>query len=196
MQVNKLKLVILVGWIGALFTPSLSMVNGLEVEKNAWAQLTNIISRKELRNNLAVDESINFDHFMRCASYQEFARVISNNWQSVLTSFSAVGTNETERIALVGVGKSFGEDFYIAYGITLANLYQEHIVTSNELEWYIASRLISLDTCLIRRYQEPQVTNFVSKLKVAFPARSTWDRILSGVAYTNYLEEVEAGLWD
>lgn len=196
MKVNKLKLVILVGWIGALSTPSLSMVNGLEVEKNAWAQLTNTISRKELRNNLAVDESINFDQFMRCAPYQEFARVISNNWQSVLTSFLAVGTNEAERIALVGVGKSFGEDFYIAYGITLANLYQEHIVTSNELEWYIASRLISLDTCLIRRYQEPQITNFVSKLKVAFPARSTWDRILSGAAYTNYLEEVEAGLWD
>ena len=196
MQVNKIKLTILIGWIGALSTPSLSMVNGLEVEKNAWAQLTNTISRKELRNNLAVDESINFDHFMRCAPYQEFARIVSNNWQSVLTSFSAVGTNEAERIALVGVGKSFGEDFYIAYGITLANLYQEHIVTSNELEWYIASRLISLDTCLIRRYQEPQVTNFVSKLKVAFPARSTWDRILSGVAYTNYLEEVEAGLWD
>lgn len=196
MKVNKLKLVILVGWMGILSTPSLSMVNGLEVEKNAWTQLTNTLSKEELHNNLTVDESINFDQFMRCAPYQEFARAISNNWQSVLTSFSAVGTNEAERIALVGVGKSFGEDFYIAYGITLANLYQEHIVTSNELEWYIASRLISLDTCLIRRYQEPQVTNFVSKLKVAFPARSTWDRILSGAAYTNYLEEVEAGLWD
>ena len=173
-----------------------SATNNSSIIECAWNQFTNQVPDKDWMDYFTLSESLNFDLYLRRPSYQTFACTISNNWQDALSSFLSIGTNETKRLAVLGVGKSFDDNFYIAYCNALADLQQRGFITIQELRWSLASSFTNLDTCLIRRYQEPQVTNLVVKLKEIFPNNSQWEDVLSGASYTNYLEEVEAGLWD
>ena len=142
-----------------------------------------------------VGEVLNFESFGRYTSYQDFAVAVSNDWRSVLGSFNAITTNKVDRLLLLGVGKQFDEDFYIDYISELCVLCTNNIITSGEMDWAITSTRYDLQSCFIRRYKESKIIALLNSLKSVFPNRLLWDRILSGERYTNYLHEVEAGLW-
>ena len=143
-----------------------------------------------------IEEALNFEWFRTNAEYRSFANAISCNWQSVLQCLDAVATNGMERLLVLGVGKQYGEDFYMDYIGELSDMRTNSLITANEFEWARASTRYELMSCLIRRYREPKVMGLLEKLKVSIPQNTDeWNKIISGEAYTNYLEEVSAGLW-
>lgn len=143
-----------------------------------------------------VEEAMNFESFHTNQVYNTFAISVSNDWTNVLCRIDNVTTNSLERLLSLGVGKHFGEQFYIDYIDVLADMRTNNVISSGELSWARASARFDLMSCFIRRYQEPKVRNIIGKFLVAEPSHSNrWNQVLSGAAYTNYLEEVEAGLW-
>ena len=144
----------------------------------------------------AVDEALNFnDGLSQTPQFIRFAVSVSNNWRAVLSDMDKIATNAVERLLLIGTGRVFGEDVYVEYINELATLKARGAVSSDELMWFMATSEISQLTCLWRRYREPRIRTVIDKLKVALPTGGGWDDVLSGAAYTNYLGEVEAGLW-
>lgn len=143
-----------------------------------------------------VEEAVNFEWLKDKQVYREFASVVSNDWSSVLGHLGELATNNLERLLVLGVGKTYDEDFYIEYMGALAGMATNNAVSVDELSWARASTRFDLQSCLFRRYQEPKVINLIEKYKIAMPQQTNhWNDVLSGVAYTNYLEEVAAGLW-
>lgn len=143
-----------------------------------------------------LQDAMNFEGVGADPTYAGFASSISNCWREVLANFEAIATNNLERLLVLGVGKQYGEDFYIDYMGVLSDLRTNGTITAKEFSWARASTRFDLQSCLFRRYQEPKVIELIDKYKAAMPGRTNyWDSVLSGAAYTNYLEEVEAGLW-
>ena len=141
-------------------------------------------------------DAMNFEGVSDVPTYAGFAASVSNCWREMLENFEVIATNNLERLLVLGVGKQYSEDFYIDYMGVLSDMRTNSIITAKELAWAQASTRYDLMSCLIRRYKEPKVIELVNKYKTSMPASSNrWNDILSGVAYTNYLEEVEAGLW-
>lgn len=142
-------------------------------------------------------ESMNFIGFSeKYDSYGEFARSVSNCWREALSNFGLIATNAVDRFLLLGVGEQFDEDFYIDYMDGVVDLNTNGIVTASELNWIAWPPRPDLLTCIRRRYRESKVMTLVDKYKIAMPQKTNyWNDVLSGAAYTNYLEEVEAGLW-
>lgn len=145
---------------------------------------------------LVINDAMNFECLNKTVVYASLADAISNDWREVLGHFSEVATNNLERLFVLGVGKQYGEDFYIDYMDALSDMATNNLITAKELEWAKATTRYDLMSCLYRHYQDPRVITLVNKYKVALPLQTNhWNDILSGVAYTNYLEEAAAGLW-
>ncbi|MBR1871288.1 MAG: hypothetical protein IJ802_05625, partial [Kiritimatiellae bacterium] len=114
----------------------------------------------------------------------------------VLANIGTVATNNLERQLILGVGLQYGEDFYIDFCMELCDAHTIGAITPQEMERAMTPKRHDLNSCLIRRYQEPKVVELVNKLKIAMPQQeSRWNDILSGAAYTNYLEKVAMWLW-
>ena len=142
-------------------------------------------------------EPMNFVGFAeRYRSYGEFSIAVSNCWREALSNFASIATNAVDRLLLLGVGEQFEEDFYIDYMNVVSELKTNGVITASELKWIAWSPRSDLLTCIRRRYREPKVMMLVDKYKVSMQQHTNyWNDVLSGAAYTNYLEEVEAGLW-
>ena len=172
----------------------------------AWAD-TNLLSRirSQFDNVYAnmpsqdmiygvLEESI--DELYKEPAYASFADAVTNNWRDVLANIGQVATNDVERLLIIGVGLQYDEDFYLDYCSVLCDMHANGAITAREFLNGRASHRYDLNSCLIRRYQEPKVIELIGKYKAAQPSRTNyWNSVLSGAAYTNYLEEVEAGLW-
>ena len=147
-------------------------------------------------NYSVLSDALNFECLLPVPVYRDFAASISNDWLGVLQTLDMVATNNLERLFVLGVGKQYDEDFYIDYMDVLSDMKTNSLITAKEFNWARASTRYDLMSCLIRRYQEPKVIDLVNKYKISLPAQTNrWNAILSGAAYTNYLEEVEIGLW-
>lgn len=142
-------------------------------------------------------EPMNFVGFSeKYDSYAAFSHSVSNCWREALENFEVIATNTVDRFLLLGVGEQFGEDFYIDYMNGVADLNTNGVITVSELNWIAWPPQPNLLTCIRRRYREPKVIMLVDKYKISMPQKTNyWNDILSGAAYTNYLEEVAAGLW-
>lgn len=127
--------------------------------------------------------------------YKTFAIAVSNDWRMMLNNMNSIATNSAERLLILGTGRVFDENRYIDYLDTLATMRTNGVISATELKWFEASSRYDQMSCLIRRYRQPNIANLVEKLKIALPRTNYWDAILSGTAYTNYLEEARAGLW-
>ena len=161
----------------------------------AFDVLRSRVNPRELRYGF-INEALNFnDGLSQTPHYLGFARVVSNNWRTVLANMNGIATNNVERLLLIGTGRVFDENCYIDYLDELATMKTNGVLTANELECFEASSRYDQMSCLTRRYREPRIRALVNKLKVAKPMGGYWDDVLSGVAYTNYLQEVSAGLW-
>lgn len=136
------------------------------------------------------------DELYKVPSYAVFANAVTNDWREILANLNEVATNEVERLLIIGVGLHYDEDFYLDFSSVLCDMHTNGVITAEELLFGRASHRYDLNSCMIRRYQEPKVIELVNKYKTANPQQADyWDGVLSGAAYTNYLEEVEAGLW-
>ena len=136
------------------------------------------------------------DELYKEPTYAVFADVVTNDWAFALANLGQIATNDVERLLILGVGLHYDENFYLDFFSTLCDMRTNGLITAEEFISGWASHRHDLNSCLIRRYQEPKVVELVNKLKIAMPQQeSRWNDILSGAAYTNYLEEVAIGLW-
>lgn len=133
--------------------------------------------------------------FATNASYRALASTVSNNWRNVLANLSLCATNQFERLLVLGVRDRFGADFYMDFMDELVTMKTNGLITAKEFSWARSTEDPELERYLDRRYRTPEVRALVERFKVAEPMNDAWDDILSGVAYTNYLDEVAAGMW-
>ena len=143
-----------------------------------------------------LSEPLNFSSQSTNATYRRFAASVSNEWRQVLLNLPLVATNNSQRLYVFGVAKQYDEDFFIDFINEMAQMRTNSMVTAFELEWTYANTRTDLGTCMIRRYQEPKIIQTVNLLKLAMPISNYWDEVLSGVAYSNYLDRVSAGYID
>ena len=177
------------------------MACAVRADTNALARVR--VALDTLRQNCGgrgfggLDEVLNFeDGFRSNQPYQDFAAALSNDWQFAICNIGQIATNQTERYFLLGLGKQYGEDTYIDSLGELSDLRTNNVISVNEFIWAKAARGVHLETCLERRYREARVVELIAKLRVSLPdMNDLWDDILSGQAYTNYLDEVAAGCW-
>lgn len=156
----------------------------------------NAICSSNRWNYHVMKDAMNFECLSKTPAYNTLACSVSNDWRTVLQKLDSVATNDLERLLVIGVCKYFDEDFYISYLGVLSEMSTNNQISCSELSWAQSSTRYDLMSCLYRRYDEPATIDLVNKLIIAQPARTNrWNKILSGEAYTNYLEEVEAGLW-
>ena len=143
-----------------------------------------------------LNDALNFNlGISQSLQYKTFAIAVSNDWRTVLSNMNSIATNSAERLLILGTGRVFDENRYIDYLDVLATMRTNGVISAAELKWFEATSRYDQMSCIIRRYRQSNVSNLVEKLKIALPRTNYWDDILSGAAYTNYLEEARAGLW-
>lgn len=133
--------------------------------------------------------------FATNASYRALVTTVSNNWRNVLASLSLCATNQFERLLVLGARDRFGADFYMDFMDELVTMKTNGLISAKEFSWARSTEEPELERYLDRKYRTPRVRALVERFKVAEPMNDDWDDVLSGVAYTNYLNEVEAGMW-
>ena len=144
----------------------------------------------------AMLETLNFNNgLLLQPPYHEFAVVISNHFPAAMLHLGELTTNALDRLAIIGTGRVFDENCYVDYLDCLVTQCTNGCVSRAELEWFEATSRHDQMSVLIRRYREGKIASLIQRLSVLQPASNYWADVLSGVAYTNYLEEVDAGLW-
>ena len=166
--------------------PPIDPVQGLALEKAAWQELSSSLPSRDLEG---LADSFDFVDYFRCAEHDKYARAISNNWRSVLAALPQIGTNRLERYAILGVGKTFGDDFYIDYCMALADLHHEKIISDDDLDWMLISRQWVLMDCFRKRQEEPLVRDLLKKLIIELPKHS--DILTDFLLGIDYIDDME-----
>jgi len=162
---------------------------------NTRQALDTVIRRLDIRRDLV---GMYFNYGIRCATnseYRALAVAVSNEWQSVLGNLSRCATNQLERLLVLGVRDQFDEDFFYDYVEGVFGQWQAGRVSTAELQWIRHSDKPGFDHLFERRYNVERARRLVAKFQESEPNNMHWQKVLSGEAYTNYLEEVAAGLW-
>jgi len=161
--------------------------------RTALSQYTNIVRRSAMRvetiRNVGVSNTSG-------AQYQELCRAVSNETDSVFRNMSQITTNAAERLVLMSTGWQYSEDYYLNVYDILADMAMSNLVTRAELEWYGMPDRNDLSNCIRCRYREPRVMNLAHSIYVVTADTNWYQSVVSGISYTNYLEEVSAGIWE
>jgi len=165
-----------------------------DVVSDTRLALDQVMGRLDLRRNWA---GVYMDYGIICstnAEYRALAVTVSNQWQTVLGNLSRCATNQLERLLVLGVRDQFDETFFCDYVEGVFDLWQTGVVSKVELDWVRTGDRPGFGYFFERRYNVERVRRLVSRFREAEPNRSQWRRVLSGEAYTNYMENVEAGI--
>ena len=152
--------------------------------RNAIFALRQNVSGKDCRWG-AISEPLSFDRMSSEAAYQSFAVAVSNDWHSIVSHLDDYATNQWERLVTIGVGKTFDENFYISACTHGVMLKSQGALAMNELEFLLVSSRTNINTCVVRRFRDPMVTNLIARLRLEFPDDGYWDSVLSGAIWTN-----------
>ena len=108
-----------------------------------------------------------------------------------------ISTNQSERLIVMASGVVMGEERYLACISSVADMVLSNKLTSSELRFY-KMRCSILDhratSSLVRRYQEPAISNLIMKLHAAGAYPQGVSDIFSGEAKEFYLDAVHDGL--
>ena len=128
-------------------------------------------------------------------AYLELCGAVSNSADVVFRDLPSVTTNAAERLVLMSTAWRYDEDYYLHIYSLLAEMALSNRVSKAELEWYGLPERNDLTNCIRCRYREPAVANLALRISQVTGDTNFYQTIISGAAYTNYLEEVSAGLW-
>lgn len=199
MRIYTIKLITIV-FLALVYRPSANgdssiETNSVSVIRTAMNKMIDEIGTKTINNSM-IDDSLNFNHgLMYNPYYLEFSAAITNQWRYALLNLTNITTNTQERRLVIGTGKVYGEDLYIDYLDMLATLKTNNVISCADLSWFEATTRYDLMSCLVRRYRQSKIVSLLHKLDIALPRGNYWEKIRSGASYTNYLHEVQAGLW-
>ena len=127
-------------------------------------------------------------------AYLELVGNVSNNQDAVCANFSVCATNELSRMILLSAWWGGDDDLYVSGLSRTLDLAIAGVVTRADLDWYrMGHRNVRRGNLLVLRYDEPGVSNLVSRLYGFTGETNICNRILSGearISITNYLEEI------
>lgn len=173
-----------------MFLMSVTYGSGfIEGYRNALDQTFAAAPRMLRKPGVLEENPASFDALSQFPCYQNFACLVSNQWEYAVTHLSALATNQWERLVTIGVGKTYDEDFYLSACTRLADLEQAGSITRKELLFMLSSSRTNIDMCVVSRYREPAVTNLVEKLRRVIPDDAYWDSVLSGEVYLDRISK-------
>ena len=133
--------------------------------------------------------------FATNGEYGALTRCVSNDWQNVLGNLDRCASNQFQRLMVLSVRDRFGADFYIDFMGKLVDLRTNGVLSAEELDWAMYTTEPELENYFERKYRNQRVRTLAVRIRAASNHTNYWDRVLSGLAYTNYIDEVETGLW-
>jgi len=128
-------------------------------------------------------------------AYRALCCMISNDVEAIFRQMPEITTNAAERLVLMSTALQGDENGYLDAYVVLADLAVSNQVSGAELEWFGSPERTDLSNCIRCRYRESRVTNLVCKITQVTGNTNWCNSVISGASYTNYLEEVAAGLW-
>ena len=152
--------------------------------------------RSRLRSFLLLNE---WDD-LNIATNSAFARLsqfVTNHWDEVLAAMPEISTNQSERLVVMASGVVSGEDRYLACISSVADMVLSNKLTSAELLFYKTRCGIAdhrTTSSLVRRYQDPAISNLIMKIYAAGGYPQGVSDIFSGDANEFYLDAVHDGL--
>ena len=130
------------------------------------------------------------------SQYMMFSNSVTNQLMNVLTNISSVATNSAEKLLVLGVGEMYDSDYYIEFYSRIAELAIQGLYSRREVKWLSIPHGAQHWNSVRIRYRENAVSNLMHKIRLAVPEwQNRCDEILSGVSYSNYVNEVNSGLW-
>ena len=152
--------------------------------------------RDELRPIILLNDWQGFNMTTN-ASFARLSQLVTNRWEEVLYTMPEISTNEAERLIVMASGVVRGEDRFISCIISVADMVLSNKLTSAELRFYKTRCSIAdhyAASSLVRRYQEPAISNLIMKLNAAGCYPQGVSDIFSGDAKELYLDAVHDGL--
>lgn len=129
--------------------------------------------------------------------FENLSRIVANRWGEVLSLMPEISTNQAERLVVVAAGVGVGETNFLARIGQMADMALSNRVSAAELRFYKTQCSIAdhhAVSSLVRRYQEPPISNLIMKLNAAGAYPQGVSRIFSGEAYEFDLDAVHDGL--
>ena len=131
------------------------------------------------------------------SDFRSLSQSVTNNWKEVLSLMPEVSTNQSERLIIMAAGVVRGEDQFLARIESLADAVLSNKVNVTEFRFYKTQCAIVdhyAASSLVRRYQEPAISNLIMKLSSAGVYSQGVSRIFSGEEKELYLDAVHDGL--
>ena len=126
-------------------------------------------------------------------SLQNFA---SNHWQNVLLNLNCL-TNQDDRLIVIAACAVNNEEDYLARIDCLADMVLSNRATTVELTYFVnrsADVSHSATSALVRRYDEPSISNLIMKVNAAGGISGGVADIFSGEEKRGYEDAVREGL--
>ena len=153
-------------------------------------------ARANLRTILLLNDWQGLGLFTNSA-FARLSDVVTNRWPEVLAEMPAISTNQAERLIVLASGTVTGEERFLLNVNTVADMVLSNKLTSAELQFYETRCSIAdhhAASSLIRRYQEPPISNLIMKLNAAGAYPRGVSDIFSGEARELYLDAVHDGV--
>lgn len=131
------------------------------------------------------------------ADFESLSRIVSTSWGDVLNLMPEISTNQAERLIVVAAGVVVGETNFLTRVDQMADMVLSNKISSVELRFYKTQYSISdhyAVSVLVRRYQEPSISNLIMKLNTAGAYPQGVSHIFNGAAKELYLDAVHDGL--
>ena len=123
------------------------------------------------------------------------ARMVADEWPCALADMDSITTNLNERLMVVYAGVGGGETNFLVRISQMADFVLSNKVSLAELRFYKTQCGLfdhHATSSLIRRYQEPAISNLIMKLYAAGAYPQGVSDIFSGEAKESYLDAVHA----
>ena len=168
------------------------VTNSITEVNAAIGSLERCLSRAQKNVPVILDCGISF---ATNGEYEVLTRCVSNDWQNVLGNLDRCASNQFQRLVVLSVRDRFGADFYIDFIGKLVDLRTNGVLSAEELDWAMYTTDPELENYFERKYRNQRVRALAVRIRAVSNHTNYWDRVLSGLAYTNYIDEVETGLW-
>lgn len=131
------------------------------------------------------------------STFQAMAQIVAGEWPCALADMDSITTNQNERLMVIYAGVGVGETNFLERIGQMADFVLSNKVSLAELRFYKTQCGIfdhQATSSLVRRYQEPAISNLIMKLNAVGVYPQGVSDIFSGEAKELYLDAVHDGV--
>ena len=127
----------------------------------------------------------------KTAAYRDFAIYVSNHCDEVYGSFSAYATNDLQACMLMSAGWAFDDAYYLRCYSNLVSAAERASISPIQLKWYAVGSCNEHRMNLLGlQYDQPGVSNLVTRVMRITGETNYLNRVLRGEAKQSYLEYI------